>query len=324
MQVPPAHLSPVVHALPSLHAFWLSMVNLQPTALSQESSVQGLVSSHANVPEPTHTPPALQVSTGVQYRPSLHPVPAATATFLQPPTASQVSLVHGLASSQPCPAPEHTPLWHLSPVVQSLPSLHAVLSATAAWEHPLTPQVSDVHGFWSLQLRVPAPTQVPLPLQVSTVVQMLLSLQGWPLVMLVKVHPPCGLHVSVVHTRLSLHTRPTPEQTPDAQASFWVQALPSLQPVPSPAEVKTQPVALLQVSTVHGLLSLHWRVPLPTQVPVALHASVGVHKAPSLQAVPTSAAEPRLSHVPLVTLQLSTVHGLLSLQSFWVPVHAPL
>jgi hypothetical protein len=116
-QVPPLHSSPAVQALLSLHAALLRL-NWQPLSGSQLSSVQALPSLHATVAPAAHLP-ALHVSPLVQALPSLHG--AVLAAVLQPPWASQVSVVQGLASSQGlgfCGL--HTPLLHVSPKVQPL------------------------------------------------------------------------------------------------------------------------------------------------------------------------------------------------------------
>src|SRR2546427_499501 len=69
-QVPPPHVSPVVHALPSSHAFVL-FLKTQPVAGSQVSVVQTLLSLQtAGAPGWQMPPP--QVSPDVQGFPSSH------------------------------------------------------------------------------------------------------------------------------------------------------------------------------------------------------------------------------------------------------------
>jgi len=87
-------------------------------------------------------------------------------------------------------APEQAPAWHVSPLVQALPSLQAVPSGSGVTEHP-------VAGLHATEWQASAPGQ-------TTVV---------------------------------------PEQAPAWQASLLVQALPSLQAVPSGTWVTEQPVA---------------------------------------------------------------------------------
>ena len=53
--LPPAHMSALVQALPSLHGLWL-LLKLQPFLRSQPSSVHGLPSSHVGALPPLHLP----------------------------------------------------------------------------------------------------------------------------------------------------------------------------------------------------------------------------------------------------------------------------
>jgi hypothetical protein len=78
-QVPFWHVSPTVHAEPSLHFNVSSAVNLHPLVGSQVSFVQGLPSSQlSGAPEVQVAP--LQVSTPLHTFPSEQPVPGATAS----------------------------------------------------------------------------------------------------------------------------------------------------------------------------------------------------------------------------------------------------
>ena len=74
---------------------------------------------------------------------------------------------------------------------------------------------------------IAVPRHTPL-LQTSFVVQALASLQTVPLALLTCWQTP-KLHESVVHALLSSQFMGVPEQTPLAQRSPVVQALPSLQ-----------------------------------------------------------------------------------------------
>ena len=69
-QVPARHVSPVVHALPSLHAFVL-LANTHPVAGLHASSVQRLLSLHTVAVPGWQLPPA-HVSPVVHALPSLH------------------------------------------------------------------------------------------------------------------------------------------------------------------------------------------------------------------------------------------------------------
>ena len=98
------------------------------------------------------------------------------------------------------------------------------------------------------------------------------------------------------------------------QTSLVVQALASSQLVPLPTAAYWQPAVALQLSVVHGLASLHTSGLAPTHAPLLLQASVWVHRLPSVHDAPASVAEPTLLQAPVVVLQVSSVHGLLSLQ----------
>ena len=93
--LPPEHASLGVHRLPSLHAEVL-LLNTQPVDVSQESSVQLLLSLHA-VTLPTQTP-LWQESPLVQGLLSVH----ATELYawMQPWSALQLSVVQTWLSSQ--------------------------------------------------------------------------------------------------------------------------------------------------------------------------------------------------------------------------------
>ena len=91
------------------------------------------------------------------------------------------------------------------------------------------------------------------------------------------------MHVSVVHTLLSLHTTPAPGlQAPPPQVSPVVQAFPSSQAFV--LFVKTQPDAGLQLSVVQMLLSLQ-TMPTPAQTPPP-------QASPDVQALPSSHVDP--------------------------------
>jgi len=121
---PPAQVSLVVHALPSLHGAVL-LVCVQPDPGLQASSVQTLPSSQFGGAPPTHVP-AAQVSPVVQALPSLQG--AVLLVCVQPVAGLQASSVHTLPSSQLVGPPgTQTPPEQMSPVVQALPSLHGAV-----------------------------------------------------------------------------------------------------------------------------------------------------------------------------------------------------
>ena len=127
-QLPLTQTSFLVHALPSLQLPEL-LACLQPPVGSQLSLVHKLLSSQLTAPPPLQTP-FLQTSgltsVPVHTLPSLHTSPL-RPIHTQPLAGSQLSLVHGLLSSQlRLLPPVQTPLVQTSPLVQALPSLHGV------------------------------------------------------------------------------------------------------------------------------------------------------------------------------------------------------
>jgi hypothetical protein len=189
-----------------------------------------------------------------------------------------------------------------------LPSLHGPVVFVCT--QPVTVwHESAVHWLPSLQFGAGPPTHAP-PVQVSFVVQALPSLQLD--VLFANTHPTLGLHESFVQTLPSLQTGAGPPlHVPPLHTSFVVHALPSLQL--AVLFVKTQPLAGLHESLVHGLLSLHTVAAPPTQAPFE-HESPLVHGLPSSQ-------EPvfGVNVHPLAGLQPSFVHTLPSLQTGGAP-----
>src|SRR5438045_3420504 len=107
----------------------------QPFALMQSvSAVQ-----QSGTTGPLVHAPLTQVSGAVQGIPSLHDVPSAAAGFSEhtPVAGSQVAAAgHSTDAAQVTgPLPPHAPAWQVSVCVQPLPSLQAVPSAAAGFEH---------------------------------------------------------------------------------------------------------------------------------------------------------------------------------------------
>src|SRR5437870_1936058 len=147
-QTPPAEVSAVVDALPSLHGRVFGAFT-QPVAGSRGSGVHAFAESQLGAGPPTQVPFA-QVSAVVQALPSSH------------------GKVFG--------GPTHTPAAQVSPEVQGLPSLQG--RVFTAFTQPVAGlQESVVHTLPSLQLGGGPPTQTPAA-HVSAVVQALPSLQG--------------------------------------------------------------------------------------------------------------------------------------------------
>jgi hypothetical protein len=99
-----------------------------------------------------------------------------------------------------------------------------------------------------------------------------------------------GSHVSVVHGLSSLQFLPVPVHLPVRHLSLTVQALPSSQVTLSARLAFTQPVAALQLSSVHVLLSLQLSA-VPGRHAPDWHESSCVHALLSVQSVPLGCAE---------------------------------
>src|SRR4029079_11233777 len=123
----PAQVSPEVQASPSEQGALL-FTWTHPVPGSQESSVQGLLSSQLTAPPGAQAPPA-QVSPEVQASPSEQG--AVLFVWTHPVPGSQESSVQGLLSSQlTAPPGAQAPPAQTSPSVQALPSVQgSVLSA---------------------------------------------------------------------------------------------------------------------------------------------------------------------------------------------------
>ena len=296
------HVSLMLQTWPSSHNLPLSLVNTQPIALSQVSIVHGLLSLHVGATPPRQAPPP-QVSLVVHALLSLHALALLVNT--QPVALTQVSVVQPLVSSHGALAtPLHVPWLHASSLVHASLSLHAPV--TGVCTQPLVGlQLSSVQTLLSSQttgvvVHVPATQVSPLVQASPSVHSTALSLVYW--------QPPVVSHSSVVQGLPSLQfTAVKTLQLLAPHVSPAVQALLSLQ-VTSLARKTQPPARSSQELSVHGLLSSQPRT-APRQTPW-LHASA------VLQALPSSQARPSASTwtQPLVALQLSVVHGLLSSQ----------
>jgi hypothetical protein len=204
-----------------------------------------------------------------------------------------------------------TPPWHASPVVQALPSLQAVPSALLGLGQ--TPvDVLHVPAVWhwsrAVQVTGLAPVQTPAT-QVSVWVQALPSLQAVPSALLGLEQTPVDvLHVPAVWhwSRAVQVTGLAPVQVPATQVSDWVQALPSLQAVPSVLlGLEQTPVEVLHVPAVwHWSRAVQVTGLAPVQTP-ATQVSDWVQALPSLQVVPSVLLG--LEHVPVTPSQVPTL-----------------
>jgi hypothetical protein len=296
---PPAHLSPLVHALPSLQLIVL-LVKTQPLTVLHASLVQMLPSLHVWV-APAWQDLLAHVSPMVQTLPSLQD--ALLAVLVQPLVTLQASLVQPLPSSQLMLAPGlQMPPAHVSPSVQTLPSLQLAV-VFAATQPVLALHESVVHGLPSLQFCSAPAWQAPFA-HVSPTVQTLPSVHA--ALLLLNTQPVATLQLSLVQPLASLQLTSEPDwQLPPAQTSPLVQALPS-----SHALVRllcTQPDVVSHVSAVHGLLSLQLGALLPAWQALLAQTSPSVQALPSEQLLLLA-----LKTQPPTLLQLSVVHGLLS------------
>jgi hypothetical protein len=165
-------------------------------------------------------------------------------------------------------------------------------------------QASSVHLLPSLQLKMVEPAVHILFMQLSPRVQAFPSSQE--MVLAVWVHPPDGLHASMVQGFSSSQSRGSePMQLPPEHAAMVVQAFPSSQLAVFGVWIQV-PLAA-QLSSVHGFPSMHWLVGPETQAPLE-QLSFKVQGSPSSQAPSMG-----LLMQPPPPAQMSTVHGLSSL-----------
>jgi len=202
-QLPPAQVSFVVHALPSLQGFEL-LVCVQPLLGLHPSVVQTLPSSQFGAGPPTQLPP-VHVSFVVHALLSLHGL--LLFTCVQPLAGLQPSVVQTLPSSQfGAGPPWQLPPAHASFVVHALPSSHALLLLACvqplAGLHP-----SVVQTLPSSQFGAGPPTQAP-PEHVSFVVHALPSLHEFVLFVwtqLVETHESFVQGFRSSHSALVVH-----------------------------------------------------------------------------------------------------------------------
>jgi hypothetical protein len=238
---PPTHLparqaSWSVHLLLSLHGVasaegaWLHCW----VAGLQVSTVHGSLSLQSR-PTPPHLPP-VHLSPVVHALPSSQVVLSVLLGLTQPVDELHESVVQSFLSSQEIMPPGwQAPLWHESPWVQTLLSVHGVLLATGpCTQAPEALQASVVQGFPSSVQPAPAGLKPfggqTVPLQVSA-----------------RSHSPVELR----HTGLGL----VPSEKSHAPLTHrsCVQRLPSLQ-VPHAAPFLPQAAALWLPGAMHTLL----------------------------------------------------------------------
>src|SRR5439155_198572 len=210
---------------------------------------------------PLHSP-AWQVSVRVQASPSLQAVPSGFAGFEHAPVAGSQAPAswHWSAGAQVTGfVPLHSPAWQVSVRVQALPSLQAVPSGFAGFEHaPVAGSQAPASWHWSAGAQVTGFVPLHSPAwQVSVQVQALPSLEAVPSGFAgFEPTPVAGLQAPASwHGSAGVPARRSAElHSPAWQVSVRVQALPSLQAVPSGfAGFEHAPVAGSQVPA-----SWHW------------------------------------------------------------------
>lgn len=239
--------SPVLHALPSSQfvvsaTFW----NTQPTPASQESAVQGLLSSHESVLMGVHTPPthrspwvqAFESEQGTFER----------GTVVHPVEGLHESLVHALPSSHESALPWQLPPAHRSPCVQAFESVQGVPSAFTTTQPVIGLHESVVQGLPSLHTSAEPPPHPPSARQTSVTRHRLPELHELPVEGTFR-QPEVALHESLVQGFPSLQLTIDPTQVPFWQASFTVHSEPSLHNVPFVTFEYEQPPSSVQAPT---------------------------------------------------------------------------
>ncbi len=178
-QLPLVHVSGLVHRSPSLQRVPLATATKlhRPLAALHVSLVQALLSLHTKA-VPTQAPD-LHASPTVHSLLSSQLTPSLTGLYTQAPLVElQLSAVHAKPSLHTLAVPRQLPLWHMSLLVQALPSVQVLPLPTLANVQLPPTQASFVHALLSLQTLV-VPVHLPA-LQASLRVQGAPSSQLWP------------------------------------------------------------------------------------------------------------------------------------------------
>ena len=294
---------------------------LQPATSAGQLSVthfwHGLGSQ---VPLPAQVPVAEQTSLLVQVLPSLQDAPVATGLVQTPVEGWQVPAVwHWSVAAQVFAVPVQVPARQLSPSVHRFASLQAVASgATGFVQMPVAGWQTPAVWHWSEAAQVLAVPAVQVPArQVSPSVHAFASLQtvasgaaGFEQAPVAGLQVPATWHWSEAAQVTGV---PVP-QTPMEHISAPLQALLSLQDVPDRGEFTQVPLPPHE-SAVQGF----WSSQLPegpaVQAP-AWQVLAPPHWVAGAQTVPLATL---VVEQPVVGLQRSAVHELLSLQVSAVP-----
>ena len=208
----------------------------------------------------------------------------------------------------------HEPPAHASLSVQASPSVQVAV-LFFFWQPSFASQLSSVQGLLSSQTTA-APTHAPLPSQVSDEVHTEPSSHGF-FVRIFAPQPVATSHGSSVQGLPSSQFSLLPAHLPSlSQLSFSVQALPSVQVLPTSGLNAQSPVDLSQVSAVQALLSSH-SFGVPTHLPAAQRSLIE-------QGTPSSQGDVFwVNTQPVFVSQLSSVHALPSWHDFFSPTHFP-
>jgi hypothetical protein len=202
LHAPPPHRSPTVQAVPSEQELVLAVKTQLPETGLQLSVVQTFPSLQT-VAVPARQVPPLQKSPFVQALPSLQALALFAKTH--PVPGLQLSVVQTLPSLQTVAPPGlHAPPPHVSPVVQALPSLQALVLLANTQAPVAGLQLSVVQMLLSLHATTAPGWHVPPP-HASPEVQALPSLHG-PVLSVKRQVPFSGSQPSVVQALPSSQT----------------------------------------------------------------------------------------------------------------------
>jgi hypothetical protein len=300
VHAPATQLSLWVHLLPSSQKVPSVLIGLLhvPLLVSQTPTPWHWSSAaHTTGLPPLHAP-VVHVSVWVHRLPSSHVVPSALLGLLHVPllVSQTPTLWHwSSAAHTTAPPPVHTPVLHVSVLVQALPSLQTLPSVLLGFEQtPVFESQLPTSWHWSLAAHVTGllPTHLPAA-HASVRVQASLSSQVVPSVTGTALHAPVvALQVPVLQASLS------DEQSTGVPAVHLPAAVSQVRPVTHGSVLQSlsfvqlhllkswlHPVGSMQLSTLQPSESAQPSAP-PPHTPV-MHLSPVVQTLPSLHSVPS-------------------------------------